>query len=181
MGVILKKKLEFVIGQGRKTNACDVTIELRNCGGEDVFRIINGERKYTGEKTPEYVELSICGNIWNSTHTKVVSAGQNLDEMAKFINDPKFKKIHAIWKKWHLNGMNAGTPEQEKKVHEWIDAGIKYDYSEFCEMLNECGLYEVEYTGKSVGRYYDHEPYKYGHGWIINELPDDVIKFVKEV
>ena len=77
--------------------------------------------------------------------------------------------------------MKAGTPEQEAKVKEWLADGHKYDYSAVCDMLKECGLYEVEYTGLACGKRYDHEPYKYGHGWIVKELPDDVIEFVKEV
>ena len=185
MSVILSKKIEFgkydFFGCGRNRNDCDVTIELRKRGGEDVFRIINGKREYTGEKTPEYVELAICGEVWNNLHTKIVSGGQNLDEMAKVIDDPKFQKIHEIWKKWHLNGTHAGTPEQEEVIEEWLKDGLKYDYDRVCELLKECGLYEVEYTGKTVGRYYDHEPIKYGHAWIIKELPEDVIEFVKEV
>lgn len=186
MAVILKKKIEFgkfdFTGNGRKTNAADVEIELRKNGGEPTFRMVNGKREYTGETTPEYLELSICGNVWNNLHTDCIMGGQCLDEMKKVIHgNPKFLKIYNVWKNWHLNGMKAGTPEQEAKVKEWLADGHKYDYSAVCDMLKECGLYEVEYTGLACGKRYDHEPYKYGHGWIVKELPDDVIEFVKEV
>ena len=184
--VIMRKTIDFgkvdFFGRGVDTNACDVVIELRKCGGNDVFKIINGKKEYTGEKTPEYTELSICGNIWNKKHSDIVSGSQNLDDMLEFLRgNEKFVKIHNVWKNWHMNGMHAGTPEQEAKIREWEAEGNKWDYAKVCEMLEECGLYEVEYTGKVVGRMYDHEPYKYGHGWIIKDLPDDVIKFVMEV
>ena len=182
---IVKKVVGFgkydAFGTGRKVNACDVRIELRKVGGDETFRYVNGKMEYTGEKTPEYVELSICGDIWNPVHTFTRYSGQCLDKMAEFIKDPKFIKIYEIWKKWHLNGMKAGTPEQEAKVAEWLEAGNNYDFDDVVRMLMDCGLYEVEYTGKSCGRMYDHEPYRYGSGWIVADLPEDVIEFIKEV
>ena len=185
MSIIMRKKIDFgkhdFFGKGRNVNACDVEIELRENGGEETFRYVDGKKVYTGEITPKYLELSICGNVWNTTHTDIVCGGQCLGEMAKIIKDPKFQKIHEVWKKWHLNGMHAGTPEQEAKIEWWKSLGNKYDYDKVCEMLKKCGLYEVEFTGKTVGKVYDHEPYKYGHGWIINDLPDEVVEFVKEV
>ena len=186
MTVIMKKKIEFGkvdwYGRGRKTNACDVEIELREKGGEKTFQYVNGVPIYTGGTTPKYVELSICGNVWNNCHTDIVSGGQCLEEMLKVLRgNPKFVKVYNVWKNWHLNGMKAGTPEQEAKVNEWLAEGHKYDYTAVCDMLKECGLYEVEYTGKACGRVYDHEPYQYGHGWIVKELPDDVIQWAMEV
>lgn len=173
MKIILKKCVDFgkrdFFGLGKKVNACDVEIELRQYG------------KDAGDGCPDYVELSICGRVWNVRHSDIVSGGQNLDSMALVIKDEKFKKIHEIWKRWHLNGLNAGTPEQEAKVKEWLDAGNRYDYDAVCSMLKDCGLYEVEFTGKTSGRMYDHELYKYGHGWVVEDLPADVIEFVKGV
>lgn len=186
MAVIMKKKIDFgkidFTGNGRKAYSCDVTIELRENGGEETFRYVNGKKEYTGETTPKYTELAICGEVWNTRHTDIVCGGQCLDEMLKHLRgNPKFVKIYNVWKNWHLNGMNAGTPEQEAKIREWKAEGHKYDYKEVCAMLMDCGLYEVEFTGKTVGRMYDHEPYMYGHGWVIKDLPDDVIEFVKGV
>ena len=90
-------------------------------------------------------------------------------------------KYTAIGKKYHLNGMNAGTPEQEAAIEEWKQAGNRYDYTAACEYLKECGLYEVNFTGKTVGRVYNNEPYKYGHGWVIEELPPEVITRITEI
>ena len=73
--------------------------------------------------------------------------------------------------------MHAGTPEQEAAINEWEAAGNRYDYTAACNMLKEKGLYEVLFTGKTVGRMYNNEPYKYGHGWIVNDIPgDDLIR-----
>ena len=175
----MKKKIEFgkvaYLGS-KRDNPVDVTIELRERGGEEVFTIdpITKERKYTGEITPKYWEFTASGHIWNRLHTDCYTAGQCLDTIAKYVHSARFKEIYELWKRYHLNGAHAGTPEQEAKITEWIAAGNRYDYTAVCEMLKECGLYEVNYTGKSVGRMYNNEPYKYGHGRIIEDIPEEV-------
>jgi len=44
-------------------------------------------------------------------------SGQCIDSIAKaYPEDKKVQEICAVWRKWHLNGMNAGTTEQT----EWL-------------------------------------------------------------
>ena len=136
----------------------------------------------TGARTPEYVELSICGEIWNHPHTDIICGGQCLDEMHKYLrNNATFAKIYQIWKRYHLNGMRAGTPEQEEAIAKWKAAGNKYDYGAACAYLQSIGLYDVPFTGKACGKVYNGERYKYGHGWIVEELPDDVLLYVEHL
>ena len=90
-------------------------------------------------------------------------------------------KIYKIWKRWHLNGLHAGTPEQEAAIEEWKASGNRYEYSAACEELKRRGLYTVNFTGLSVGRRYDNEPYTYGHGWIVQELPGDVLLYLEHI
>lgn len=180
----MKAKVSFgkinLYGTGKRYPA-EVEIEIKERGGEPTFKMENGERIYTGETTPVYRELSICGTVWNTKRTNCVMGGQCLDGMYRFLKgNPKFRKVHEWWKKYHLNGMHAGTPEQEAAIAEWKADGNRYDYTAVCEMLKEIGLYEVEFTGKTVGRMYDHEPYKYGHAWIIQDIPEDVLKEIEE-
>lgn len=187
----MKKTINFgkidYTGKGRKAYPVTVDVELRNQGGEKIFRIDpkTKERIYTGETTPEYVELSICGYIWNTRKTDICRCGQCLDTIAEYrnqLNDPElFDVLYKYWKLYHLNGMHAGTPEQEKAVNEWKEAGNKYDYTAVCEMLKERGLYEVIFTGCTTGRRYENELYKYGHAWIIQELPGDVLLWIEHV
>lgn len=166
-----------------RNNAAEVTIELRQKGGEATFTIdpTTRERIYTGSKTPEYVELSICGSIWNASHTDIWCGGQCLDTMAEYVKTPLFREIYNLWKRYHLNGARAGTPEQENAIKEWTQAGNKYEYTAACEMLKEKGLYEVNYTGPTVGRYYNNEPYRYGCGWIIEEIPGEVLTRIEHI
>lgn len=169
-----------------RVNKVEVTVELKQHGGEETFVIDpKTKEKTVVGKTPEYTELSICGDIWNSRHTDVVCAGQCLDTIAQYRNQLKdkerFDEIYDLWKHYHLNGLHAGTPEQEAAVKEWKNAGNKYDYNAVCDMLKACGLYEVNYTGISVGRMYNHEPYKYGQAWLVQTLPDDVIQRINRL
>ncbi len=113
-------KIDFY-GTGRKINAADAEIELRD--------------------TENGPELAICGNVWNARHTDIVSGGQNLDEMAKHIKSAKFREIHRLWKLYHLNSMHAGTEAQDRIVSEHFKDS-RYDYGEACEALKEAGLYE---------------------------------------
>lgn len=169
---------------GKKINEVTVTVELRTCGGDETFTIgKNGEHIPTGQKTPEYQELAICGNIWNSKKTDIVYGGQCLDTIAEYVHDPFFEEIHGLWKKYHLNGMHAGTPEQEEAVKEWREktGNNGFAYDEICEMLKEKGLYEVNFTGVTTGKVYNNEPYKYGHSWVVEQIPEDVLKRINEI
>ena len=180
----MKKTFNFgkikYTNEKRAINLVTVDVELRHCGGETTFTIDRktGEKTITG-KTPEYVELSICGNIWNSRHSDIVCGGQCLGTIAKYkeqLEDKEvFETLYNLWKKYHLNGMHAGTPEQEIAIDNWKSQGNRYEYTSACEMLKACGLYEVNYTGLSVSKRYNNEPYKYGHDWLIQELPGDVL------
>lgn len=168
-------------------NPVTIDLELRKCGGEPTFTIENGEKIPTGKCTPEYFELSICGCVWNSRKTNIVCAGQCLEEINKHLskmsvrNIQLFKKLLSLWRQYHLNGMNAGTPVQEAFLAGLKAMGWKYDYADACEMLKAANLYEVHYTGISVGHRMENEPYKYGHGWIVQELPESVVQEVMEL
>lgn len=180
MKIIVKKVFNFgkidYMDRGCKDCPVSVTIELHERGGEEVIK--NGKR--TGEYCNKYIEFSACGDVWNYMHTDIYCGGQCLDEIAKYVKSPVFRQIYDFWKKYHLNGMRAGTPEQEKIVNEWIAAGNKYDYSAACEMLKRCGLYEVPLNCRLIGtRNADGMPYKYGSGWVIKDIPkDDLQKII---
>lgn len=179
----MKKTFTFgkiAFNNSRKENLVTIDVELRQAGGEEVFVYENGQKKVTGH-TPVYVEFAASGNIWNRIATDILCGGQCLDTIAEYreqLEDKEtFDLIYAMWKKYHLNGMHAGTPEQEKAVEEWEAKGNKYDCTAVCDMLKKIGLYEVNFTGATVGRYYNNEPYKYGHGWVIQEIPgNDLLK-----
>ena len=179
----MKKSFNFgkidYMGRCRKDCAVDVTIYLEEKGGEKVF---DKDGNFTGNYCNKYVEFTASGNIWNHCHSDIYSGGQNLNEIAKYIKTPLFQKIYTFWKKYHLNGMHAGTPEQEEAIAEWKAKGNKYDYKKACEMLKNRGLYEVPLTADLIGtRKADGKPYKYGCGWVIANIPEKDLEEIKNL
>lgn len=98
-----------------------------------------------------YAEFTVSGNYGNSS-------GQCLDNIIP-ANEYQ-KELVNIWKKWHLNDMNPGLPEQQKAIEKWIEKGNKYDYDKACEYLQSINLFEID-------------GFEYGSYWYHNTLPDD--------
>lgn len=111
--------------------------------------------------------LSICGNIWNATHTDVVMCGQCLDEMAKMDGlscNSLFKKLYRLWKAHHLNDMHAGTVKQEQALNDARKDGVRLSsYDDSCKYLESIGLL-------------DDNGYKYGSAWLYRAIPEDDLK-----
>lgn len=158
----MRKKFNFGkvdgYGNGRKTCAVDVEIELKeNENGLPVF--------------------TASGSVWNNLHTDSIMGGQCLDSLMKFPsikNNKTYLKIYRLWKHHHLNNMNAGTPEQSaalKKYHE--ENGLRYDYTKDVEYLKSINLWEVMLPSGEI--------YKYGHGWLYREIPENDLKEIKEL
>ena len=179
----MKKTFNFgkidYMNRGRKDCAVNVTICLEEKGGEKVF---DKDGNFTGNYCNKYVGFTASGSIWNNRHSDVYSVCQNLDEIAKYVKTPLFKKIYTFWKKYHLNGMHAGTPEQEEAIEKWEAEGNKYDYKKACEMLKNCGLYEVPLNADLIGtRKADGKTYRYGCGWVIENIPEEDLKEIKSL
>ena len=171
-------KIDYM-NSGRKDCAVDVTACLEEKGGE---KVSDKDGNFTGDYCNKYVEFTASGNIWNHLHSSIYSGGQNLDEIAKYIKTPLFQKIYTFWKKYHLNGMHAGTSEQEEAVAKWEAEGNAYNYTEACEMLKNRGLYEAPLTADLIGtRKADGKPYRYGSGWVIENIPENDLEEIKSL
>ena len=145
-------------GSGRKN--CTVEVEIRL------------EEEHNSFYDKDYLEFTACGDIWNPRHTDSYSCGQNLDTIKEHIPDNLlFDVIYRMWKKYHLNGLHAGTKEQEQAVNEYFKRENKrYDYTEACDYLKSINLYEVTEADKS---------YKYGHGWLCQDIPEEDLEIIK--
>ena len=137
---------------GRKNHLVTVDLELR--------------------ETAHGIEFSCCGDIWNTRETDIVRGGQCLDTIAKYVKTPLFREILRFWRLYHLNGMHAGTPEQEAAIKVWEEQGNCYEYKAACEMLKDLGLYEVEHNGK---------PYRYGSSWLFQPIPEADLARIREI
>lgn len=146
-------KKSFVIGKyaysGNKLgNKFTVEIELREKeNGKPVF--------------------SASGMITGNNGIGCICWGQCLDEMRKYVEKDNtiFNIIYGLWKRNHLNDMNAGDEDQTKAVKEYTKNN-PYDYGKVCEYLKEKGLYE-------------HNNYKYGSAWLYRKISQDDLAVIK--
>lgn len=131
-------------------------------------------------QTDKGIEFSMCATFWNHMKTDCFMAGQCCDEVVPLVwghgkpadSSPEFKakveRMVEVWSLYHLNGMKAGTIEQEKALIEWRGTQALHvvNFESTCNYLKSINLYEVEVDGK---------PYKYGSGWLLRQIPQDVI------
>ena len=148
--------------------------------------------------TLEDGNFSMCAEIWNPRETDIYCGGQCVDTVAAYFpGDAKAQRMVAIWRKWHLNDLTAGSPAQEA----WLEANpIDMDaereiagaalggtgayphgsasrgasrpkdrYTLACEKLAAVGL------NPDPGYLHNGEPYSYGHAWLCRELPAEVV------
>jgi len=113
--------------------------------------------------------FSMSGGVWNSRGTDYIACGQMVDEIARFFpGNKKLQRMVAIWHRYHLNDMKAGSPRQELFVAGRNSTGIRYDYAETCNALSDAGLLvDSEYL-------HNGEPYRYGTAWLKESIPDSV-------
>ena len=149
----MKKAFEFgkidYYGRGRKINKVTVEMELKESDNGPVF--------------------TVCGDIWNNRMTDCICGGQCLDTIKEYLPHNKlFLEIHDLWKKYHLNDMNAGKEKQTAAVKDWLAQGNRFDYTEVCKYL------------ESIGLLYE-DGYKYGSGWIYRAIPEQDLKRINEL
>lgn len=74
-------------------------------------------------------------------------------------------RIYAIWERYHLNDMNAGTPRQMEFLRQNRKEGVARTYESDCKALEDAGLLV-------------DEGYRYGTEWKFEEVPEDVLRFL---
>ena len=77
-------------------------------------------------------------------------------------------KFRAVWERWHLNDMRAGTPAQEAWLRENPINAVypENHYEKACEALAAVGLNP-------------DNRYKYGSKWLFEEVSQDVLDFLQ--
>lgn len=117
--------------------------------------------------------FSASGNIWMASRKDILSAGQNLDEIASLFPDHELaQRIGAVWKKWHLNDMHAGSPKQEDFL-EQLNLPNQNHYENAKAKLKDAGLDPDE------SYLHNGKPYEYGSAWLSVELPNSVISEIE--
>lgn len=161
------------------------SLYLGKCDGYGNGR--NTNKAYISwEYDPNKGTFTMSAEVWNQRETDIIRGGQCVDEVAKmFPGNRQAKRMVEVWKEWHLNDMQAGSPAQtaylEEHAGEWeaykqSDA-YKADgdrspshYTWAKKVLTEAGLNpdpNYEHNGK---------PYNYGSAWLKKEMPAEVVQ-----
>lgn len=159
---------------GKLSRNCDKTAP-RNCEAALTWELRDNAGK---------LEFSACGEVWNPLKTDIVRGGQCVGELAAmFPRDVIAQRIAATHAAYHLNTMNAGTPEQSAHVATLPD-DVRRDYTKVCEALDAAGLLTVPVTSdlraSALGGLPDDATvYRYGSRWLYAAIPADVVELVK--
>lgn len=129
-------------------------------------------------------KLSISGVIAPKRNGDASSCGQIYDSLIDddvipnskgcAWNNKSIVKFVRIWKKWHLNHAQAGSPRQTKYLEDNPITGGDY-YTQACEALKEAGLNpDNDYI-------YNGKPYNYGHSWLPIEVPQNIVNYLHQL
>ena len=114
-----------------------------------------------------YTELSITGDVYEKSghRWREVAGGQIHEELLeRFGDDPYVARLVEIWKRWHLNGLRAGTRAQADFLREHPVNAV-YPASHY-----DLALEALTAAGLNPDR-----DYKYGKAWLVELLPDELV------
>ena len=101
------------------------------------------------------------------------------DELDKITPAPgwdaaKIEQFFKVWDRWHLNDMKAGSAVQEQYLRDNPIDKSEYQYPKSYFDAATKAL-------KAAGLNPDASGYKYGHAWKREDVPDEVIEFLKSL
>ena len=109
--------------------------------------------------------FSASGGIGNPINPHTV--GQCLEEIKeRHPQNLPLSQIYKVWKRYHLNDMKAGTPDQEAAI-ESRKQTKRYDFSAACNHLESIGLL-------------DDGGYKYGSKWLYSPIPQIILDKINQ-
>lgn len=86
----------------------------------------------------------------------------------------KLRQFFDVWERWHLNDMKAGSVEQETWLRENPIAKEEYAYPKSHYEVASKKLADAGLNPDSTG-------YLYGHAWKHEEVPADVLDFLRSL
>lgn len=127
-----------------------------NCEAEITWTLENGR-------------FSMSAGIWMPSKRDLLACGQMVDTVAGYFpGDEQVQRMRAVWQRWHLNDMKAGSPAQETWLRENPIPEEEYRYPASYYTIVSAKL-------AAVGLNPDADGYLYGHEWKREELPADVV------
>lgn len=157
---IFKKQITLQLEKGKSARHIIFNIELRETKPARDWETL--------QEIAAPVELSICG-----AYRLGGCSCQNLDTIQKYADRVKendkelYNFICDIWSRYHLNTLKAGTKKQIQTLAKasasllWVS-----EYETACEYLKNKNILE-------------DRGYIYGRGWLVEQIPADIIQKIK--
>lgn len=131
----------------------------RNCRAELTWSLENGR-------------FSMQAAVWNPRESDCYTCGQCVDEVvAYFPQDKQAQRMAAVWRRWHLNDMKAGSPAQEQWLRDNPIDRAEYAYPK--------SRYEVVSAKLAAVGLNPDQGYNYGSAWKLEELPPDILAEIR--
>lgn len=112
--------------------------------------------------------LSICGNVGQHSFGQIRDELMNIEILAEGWTVGKIAKLHQIWKDYHLNDCQAGSPAQRA----WIAQNGIVKYDDILAQMPADILHDA--TELRNGK-----PYTYGTAWLRMDIPADVLDWLR--
>jgi len=160
---------------------------------------------HTADGLAVWIETEISHN-GSLSITGVIGPKRNGDskgpcgQIVEDLKDTEFlpgidgKKLIEVWERWHLNGMRAGSPDQADYIRAnpelfEVQSPVSH-YENACKVLESAGLHpSPNYTwdrlvaegmySHAVPEFKAGRPYGYGHAWLKEQLPQDIVDFIR--
>lgn len=109
--------------------------------------------------------FSVCGDVWNSTHTDIIHGGQCVDYIVEnFAKDKTSQNIRALWEVFHLQQMDLIPERFRTEINGFVSGAVDSIEIE----RKSCAAYLLQITEKvtDYGTYTD--------GTITIKTPDNI-------
>ncbi len=119
--------------------------------------------------------LSIVGNHESSGGQIVdLISPKLITKLAPGWTPELVQKLHDTWERWHLNDTRPGSPAQAAWLRENPPGQKDFDHYRWATAA-------LEKAGLNPDPSYLHngKPYSYGHAWLFEEVPDEVLDFLR--
>lgn len=161
---VYKKVVQFdkvdYRGSGRKSYTPEIEFGLELHEWPD-------KRTIDLELAGPYLEFTASGGIWNPRMTDYVTCGQNLEEILNLVpENGDLRRLVTIWRRWHLNGLHAGTTRQMEIIELM---------SPLYPWLFKNGLYDGRLAVLELSNLLFDNDYCYGSAWLVELLPNEVV------
>ena len=123
--------------------------------------------------------LSITGVHGPRASGNAISCGQIVGDLGGFSSLAKgwtfgdVAKLRKVWDRWHLNDMRAGSPAQM----EFLRANPVTDRRDYFSKAS--GALAAAGLNPDPNYLHNGKPYEYGSAWLRDEVPADVLEFLR--